>query len=329
MRPEPPGRPRARLGAAAAVTLLATGCTAPGSVASTGPRAGSGSPSPTSVARDLGPEPGAAAYRALDLCALAPAAAVRTRWATTAIGAQIPPLRSEGPGAGSCVLAIGDPPDYLTVAVASGRAWLPTEVTTTDPGLSTVVDLPGGASVRDPSCATAAVLSDVGYVLALEIQGTSLGTGACALLDAVAGVALERIDTPAAQSPPPDGSPLAVDLCEVVAASGVLDRLPVTPPLATRADGRLCRTASADAGFSELAFTILRGGSFPAGYRGVIRTRVGVRAAFDASGSVTCQLLVPLGGERRWSLLVRGSPRAEADCAQLADGLGPLVDRLP
>lgn len=331
MRADPPvGGARAWLCAAAAAALLTTGCTAgPGSPSSTGPGEVSGSPSPTAAPRDLGREPGAEAYRALDLCALAPPAAVRDRWAADASGTQLPPLSSAGPGVGTRALAIGDPPDYLTLAVADDRAWLPAEVTTTDPGLSTVVDLPGGATVRDPSCTTAFVLSDAGYVLDLEIQGTSLGTGACALLDAVAGVALERVGSPAAESPPPPGSALAIDLCQVVAASGVLEQLPVTAPLATRADGRFCRTASADGGFSGLAFTIVRGSSFPAAYRGVTRTRVGDRPAFDASGAGACQLLVPLDGAGRWSLFVNGSPRVGADCAQLPDALRPVVDRLP
>ncbi len=102
--------------------------------------------------RDLGPDPGAAAYRALDVCGLVPAAEIHAVWGATepTAGSTKVVVRSSSPG--GCLLDLGQAGWSARVSVASSRPDLPAEVRTTDLGIDQAVELPHGLLIHDPAC---------------------------------------------------------------------------------------------------------------------------------------------------------------------------------
>lgn len=157
---------RSVVGGLAVVVLVLAGCGSGESPASTA--SASASAPPSAPQRPLGPDPGPAAYRALDVCALVPLATLQRAY-TAAGGSGT--LRGLSGGPALCSYTTQDRAASATLRLDAPRDQLPPDVITTDAGVNTVDTDPAGVIVHDPAVSSAHVLSTSGYLLLVAGSG--------------------------------------------------------------------------------------------------------------------------------------------------------------
>lgn len=219
-----------------ALSVLVAGCTS----VSGGPAPTSPSPPATaSVAasspatRSFGPDPGSAAYRSLDVCALADPAAVQAAY--TSAGGQGTVRRTHGDPT-FCTVEVTENDLYAVIQLASPRSRLPADVVT-DAGVMAVDSGPGGTILTDPAKSAIYVLSTSGFNV--QVEGSGDKPGGEHLTAAVATVARQRLQQPPRLALPPSAVS-ARDICAVVEQTGVAQALGVSVPLEASVDGRQC-----------------------------------------------------------------------------------------
>jgi len=189
--------------------VLAGGCT---SAPSAGEESAASTSTPAaSTARDLGPDPGQEAYRALDVCALVDFPAVL---ATAGDGA--PDLEVLPSVPGTCTA--GGDSGSLYWKVAQPRDLLPTSVTAPSEATEDVDTTGEGEVITDKACSMAHVVS-AGYVLI--VGGPSPAqAGYCSVIRGV-GDALRQSLANGPATSPEAGPPATGDLCAALKDSGL------------------------------------------------------------------------------------------------------------
>lgn len=274
----------------------------------------------TTSMRHLGPEPGPAAYRALDLCALVPVATLRAAYVATG-GTEPVELRVNGPS--SCRYRLKDSRGFADLQFAAPRHKLPDDVRSTDPGVNKVDATTGGVIVYDPAVTSVYVLSSSGYLLHIAGSGDSADAQHLAL--ALGKSARQRLE----QTPPnlnlPDTAVSARDLCDVVRQANVVDALGLRGQIDSTVDGRLCELTE----------------QFWVGFHPKQEFPPGTSASKVTNGSVTtmvhpdrCQFLIPIHAApqgAKWgydSLIGSGEPRTGSECERFIRALTPVVESL-
>ncbi|QKE84607.1 hypothetical protein [Arthrobacter sp. NEB 688] len=219
--------------ALALVASLVTGCGATESTsgASSSPSASRGPSASATVATvDLGPDPGAAQYRSLDLCAMVDVDAVLAEagpdWASATLS---------GSGPGACVLTGSR--GWVAWRVSATRADLPTSVVGPVPASDTVRTSPAGTVVTDAQCGQAHVVSG-GYVIAVDTP--PVVSGGCAILETVTDAVRASLSAGPPRRSTPAGSVSVDDLCRRFATATELGAGVADTVRPTTADSRAC-----------------------------------------------------------------------------------------
>lgn len=302
---------------------VVAGCASP-----SGGSAGSSSApsSSTDGLRAFGPDPGAAAYRALDLCRLVDLKQLQSAYAEAGGNGRL--IRDSG-GPSACDYEPDTGNAWARLSLAAARDKLPPHVRTTELGVDKIETTPEGSIIFDPALTTFFVIGRSGYLLSVTGPGNTLD--AARLAKALSRLALAALAKPLPRASLPASSIATMDICEGVRAVGMAQGLGVAVPLEASVDSRIC--------------------IYPDRFWVAWYPKAGYGRRFDGSGAgdgpvpvqigpVTaqvradiCELIVPLreapdgAGWAHESLLARAEPGGPP-CDDFIAALEPLVARL-
>ncbi|MFC7487294.1 hypothetical protein ACOCJ7_19815 [Knoellia sp. CPCC 206453] len=304
-----------------AVVLTFAGCGAGDSSSGPSPStsssaAGGGTPSPSE--RDLGPDPGVDAYRSLDLCALAPVAAVEAAYRNEG---GTGPVTASSDGPALCFFAPGSGGgSHLEFALPRDR--LPADVRMTNPGVNKVDATSAGALVYDPAIAIVHVLSASGYLVRVTGPGDTVNAQHLTL--ALAKVVRQSLTQAPPQLAVPETAVSGRNLCDAVRKADVMGALGLQAELQSSADGRACE-------LSDSVWVSFHGrGGYPPDYE-VSKVPIG-----PATAQVRrhCDMIIPIrpappgAGWEHDSLLASSVQPEGPDCDRFVGALAPLVELL-
>lgn len=257
------GPGRGPLTVLACCVALATGCSSStGATTASSSVSTTRSPSASPSAIELGADPGAAAYRLLDVCALVPTSTARA--AAEAASWSEPTLEPSGPA--RCTLTDGT--DWVSLAIGAPRDRLPRGVAAPTSVSDDVDRSAQGTVVIDKACTSGHVVAS-GYLLDIA-AGSPSTHDSCSVLKEVGGA----IRSSLASGPPTyelaDGSTSARDLCAALLATDLPTTLDAGVTSAT-ADDRGCVMTSS----GERLGNVIVAGTVPRGVRTALREAAG------------------------------------------------------